>query len=140
MDKVTKEQRSKNMRAIRNKDTDIELLLRKALWHRGYRYRKNYKFLEGKPDIVFLKFGIVVFCDSEFWHGYNWQNKRNEIKSNKEFWYKKIEANIERDKSVNQILENAGWKVIRFWANDIKNNIEKCITVIEKNIKEDFKL
>ena len=82
MDDLTPEQRKKNMQAIRSKDTTIELTLRKALWKKGIRYRKNYKGLIGKPDIVITKYRIVVFCDSDFWHGYDWDNRKLRIKSN----------------------------------------------------------
>ena len=134
MDKLTKEQRHKNMQAIKNKDSKIEMLLRKALWKKGYRYRKNYKLLEGKPDIVLTKYKLVIFCDSEFWHGYDWNNKKHEIKSHKEFWYNKIESNIKRDKNVNYILKSQGWKVLRFWGKDIIKNTNECINRIEKAI------
>jgi len=134
MDKLTKEQRSKNMRAVKNKDSKIELKLRKALWERGYRYRKNFKDLEGKPDIVLTTYKLVIFCDSEFWHGFDWDNKKKEIKSNKKFWINKIESNIDRDKKVNNVLKNAGWQVIRFWGKEIEKDTEKCIERIEKLI------
>lgn len=134
MDKLTKEQRSKNMRAVKNKDSKIELKLRKALWERGYRYRKNFKDLEGKPDIVLTKYKLVIFCDSEFWHGFDWDNKKKEIKSNKEFWINKIESNIDRDKEVNKTLKNASWQVLRFWGKEIEKDTAKCIERIEKVI------
>lgn len=132
MDRLTKEQRRKNMQAVKNKDSQIELMLRSALWNKGYRYRKNYAKLEGKPDIVLPKYKIAIFCDSEFWHGYNWQIRKNDIKSNKDFWIKKIEGNIQRDKNVNEILNAQGWKVLRFWGNDIKKNLAECVNKIEK--------
>lgn len=94
MDRLTKEQRRKNMQAVRNKDSKIEIALRSALWSKGYRYRKNYTKLEGKPDIVIPKYKLAIFCDSEFWHGYNWDTRKHDIKSNKDFWIKKIEGNI----------------------------------------------
>lgn len=72
MDNHTKEQRRKNMHAIKNKDSQIEVMLRKELWRKGLRYQKNSKKVFGKPDIVFLGKKFAVFCDSEFWHGYNW--------------------------------------------------------------------
>lgn len=134
MDKLTKEQRRKNMQAVKNKDSQIEIKLRSALWQKGYRYRKNYSKLEGKPDIVLLKYKIAIFCDSEFWHGYNWQIRKNDIKSNKKFWIKKIEGNIQRDKTVNEILNKQGWKVLRFWGNEIKKNSDECVNKIEKAI------
>lgn len=134
MDRLTKEQRRKNMQAVKNKDSKIELLLRKALWNRGYRYCKNCSKIEGKPDIVLSKYKIAIFCDSEFWHGYNWKERKNDIKSNQDFWIKKIEGNIKRDEDVNRILKQQGWKVIRFWGKDIQKNLEACINKIEKEI------
>lgn len=124
-----------NMRMIKNKDTKIELILRKELWKRGYRYRKNVTTIFGKPDIVFIGKKVVVFCDSEFWHGYDWENKKLEIKSNREFWWKKIEGNIKRDKLVTKELENQNWTVLRFWGKDIKNNLNDCIEKVENAIK-----
>jgi DNA mismatch endonuclease Vsr len=135
MDRLTKEQRRKNMKAVKNKDTQIELLLRKELWRRNYRYRKNFKQLPGKPDIVLTKYKIAVFCDSEFWHGYDWENRKNDIKSNRDFWIRKIEGNIKRDKEVTEQLEKEGWIVLRFWGNDIKNNLPGCVKIIEETIK-----
>lgn len=134
MDKLTTEQRSKNMQAVKNKNSKIELALRTALWSKGYRYRKNYEKLFGKPDIVIPKYKIALFCDSEFWHGYNWELRKNDIKSNKEFWIKKIESNIQRDKDVNRILKEQGWKVIRFWGKEIQKNLNECVLKIEKEI------
>ncbi len=132
MDRLTKEQRHKNMQAVKNKDSKIELMLRSALWNKGYRYRKNYTRLEGKPDIVLSKYKIAIFCDSEFWHGYNWEVRKNDIKSNKDFWIKKIESNIQRDKIVNKILKKQGWKVLRFWGRDIQKHLPECVNKIEK--------
>lgn len=134
MDKLTKEQRRKNMQAIKGKDSKIELILRKALWKKGYRYRKNYKKLPGCPDIVLVKFKIAIFCDGEFWHGFNWQIRKKEIYSNKAFWIKKIELNIQKDKQVNQTLQNLGWTVLRFWGQDIKKDITNCIAKIEESM------
>lgn len=134
MDRLTKEQRRKNMQAVKNKDSRIEILLRKALWSKGYRYYKNCSKIEGKPDIVLFKYKTVIFCDSEFWHGYNWEVRKNDIKSNREFWIKKIEGNIKRDANVNKILKEQGWKVIRFWGKEIQKNLETCINKIEKEI------
>ena len=88
--------RSRNMKAIKSKDTCIEKILRKALWSKGYRYRKNYSKLPRKPDIVFVREKIAVFCDSEFWHGKDWDRENCKIKSNREYWIKKIERNIQR--------------------------------------------
>lgn len=90
---------SKNMSKIHSKDTSIELLLRKALWHKGYRYRKNYKNLPGSPDIVLTKFKIAIFCDGEFFHGKDWENLKSRLEKGKnpDYWIKKIERNRTRD-------------------------------------------
>jgi DNA mismatch endonuclease Vsr len=136
MDKLTKEQRTKNMKAVKSKGSKIENLLMKSLWHKGYRYRKNDKTVFGKPDLVIKSLKIAVFCDSEFWHGKNWESKKYEHKSNQDFWYKKIERNIERDKEVNFELEKSGWKVIRFWGKEIEKNLELCTETIVYQINE----
>ena len=135
MDKHTPEQRRKNMQAIKNKDSQIELLLRKELWKRGLRYQKNRTDIFGKPDIVFKGKKIVIFCDSEFWHGYNWEERKKDFKSHQEFWIPKIERNIERDIEVTNKLESEGWTVLRFWGNEIKKETEKCANIIEKAVQ-----
>ena len=132
MDKHTPEQRRRNMQAVKNKDSQIELLLRKDLWSRGIRYRKNSTKIFGKPDIVFIGKKVAVFCDSEFWHGYNWEERKKDFKSHQEFWIPKIERNIERDKEVTTKLESEGWTVLRFWGNEIKKNTAHCADIIEK--------
>ncbi len=136
MDVLTKEQRHKNMQAIKNKNTKIERLLAQALWDRGYRYRKNNKNVFGSPDFTFKKYKIAIFCDSEYFHGKDWETQKHKIKTNTEFWHKKIEGNIERDKIVNETLSKDGWKVIRFWGRDIKNKLEYCLIKIETEIEE----
>lgn len=135
MDNHTKEQRRKNMQAVKNKDSQIEVLLRKELWRRGLRYQKNSKKVFGKPDIVFLGKKVAVFCDSEFWHGYDWENKQKEIKTRREFWIPKIERNIQRDIEVTRLLESEEWTVLRFWGNEIKNNLDECVDRIEKFVR-----
>ena len=136
MDVLTPEQRKKNMRAIKNKNTKIEELLAKALWSKGYRYRRNNKKVFGKPDFTFRKYKIAIFCDSEYFHGKDWETKKHRIKTNTEFWHKKIERNIERDKKVNEELLKNNWKVIRFWGQQIIKNIDFCVEVVEKAIEE----
>ena len=127
MDKLTKEQRRKNMQAVKNKGSKIEIMLAKALWKKGFRYRKNDKTVFGKPDFTFKGLKIAVFCDSEFWHGKDWEKRKHEHKSNIEFWHKKIERNIQRDIEVNEQLRKEGWKVLRFWGKDIEKKIDFCI-------------
>ena len=113
-DVLTKEQRHKNMKNIRGTDTKIEIILRKALWAKGYRYRKNYSELPGKPDIVLTKYKIAIFCDGEFFHGKDWEvlKPRLEKSNNSEFWISKISRNRERDDEVNKRLLFEGWAVI----------------------------
>ena len=79
-------QKNKNMQAVKNKDSKIELLLRHELWTRGVRYRKNDTKIMGKPDIAFIGKKLAVFCDSEFWHGYDWDKQKDKIKTNRDFW------------------------------------------------------
>ena len=135
-DVLTPEQRKKNMQHIRSKDTAIELKLRKALWEKGYRYRKNYKDLPGKPDIVLTKYKIVIFCDGEFFHGKDWEvlKPKLENSNNGEFWIKKISRNIERDNEVDKELLFLGWTVIRFWGDEIKKDPNMCVRVIVETI------
>lgn len=139
MDIHTKEQRRKNMQKIHSKNTAIELILRKALWHNGIRYRKNYNKLPGKPDIALTKYKIAIFCDGEFFHGKDWETLRRKLENsnNSDFWINKISKNRKRDEIINKELNFMGWTVIRFWGNDIKKNTEECLKVIEETI---FKL
>ena len=136
MDTHTAEQRHKNMQAVKSKDTAIELLLRKELWSRGIRYRKNVKSIIGKPDIAFIKKKVAVFCDSEFWHGFDWEHKKSDIKSKRDFWIPKIEKNIARDKEVNDALAADGWIVLRFWGQQIKKDVKACADLIVAALKE----
>jgi len=136
MDRLTKDQRRKNMQAVKAKNTKIENRLAKSLFARGYRYRKNDNKVFGKPDITFKRYKIAIFCDSEFWHGKDWETQRLEIKSNKDFWYNKIESNINRDNLVNCKLNESGWTILRFWGNDIENNLDFCVNSIIETIKK----
>ena len=135
-DDLTPEQRRKNMQAIRSKDTSIEVMLRKALWARGVRYRKNYKKLIGKPDIAITKYKIAVFCDSEYWHGYDRENRNQQIKSHRDYWIPKIERNIARDREVTATLEKEGWLVLRFWERQIKKELSECVKVVLHAVEE----
>ncbi len=131
MDNLTPAQRHKNMKHIRYQDTQPEVILRKALWHRGIRYRKNYSALPGKPDIVLTRQKIAIFVDGDFWHARGHQLQPGEqVKSNKEYWGPKLKRNVERDKEVNDMLTDLGWIVLRFWESDIKKNLESCIQEI----------
>lgn len=138
MDNLTKEQRRKNMQRIKARDTSIEVKLRKSLWNKGYRYRKNYDVLPGKPDIVLTKYKIAIFCDSEFFHGKDWEvlKPRLEKSNNSQYWISKIARNRERDDEINKRLLFEGWTVIRFWGKEIQNNVDECVKVIEEAIFE----
>lgn len=139
LDNHTPEQRRKNMKAIRCKDTEIELMLRKELWSRGLRYQKNCKSLPGKPDLVFKGAKVAVFCDSEFWHGFDWENQKKRIGSKREYWIPKIERNIQRDCEVNELLKKQGYRVIRFWGKEIKTNLSGCADLVENTIRANEK-
>jgi DNA mismatch endonuclease Vsr len=130
MDRVTSEQRRKIMQAIKGKGTQIENALAKALWAKGFRYRRNSKYIYGKPDISFKKYKLAIFCDSEFWHGKDWEVQKNRIKSNKDYWFAKIERNILRDKEVNEHLTQEGWVVLRFWGKSILKDVDSCVKEI----------
>ena len=136
MDRLTKEQRHRNMSNIKNKDTSIELKLRKALWKKGYRYRKNYNKLPEKPDIVLTKYRIAIFCDSEFFHGKDWEKLKLQLEKgkNSEFWINKISKNIERDEKIEKELNFMGWTVLRFWGKDINKNVDECVKAVEEKI------
>ena len=128
--------RSENMAKIKPTDTTSEIILRRELWKRGLRYRKNDSSVLGKPDIVFKSKKIAIFCDSEFWHGR--KMLEGEIpKTHQEFWEKKLKRNIARDQYVNQALSENGWRIFRFWEKDIKKDVVRCADMIEQAIKGD---
>ena len=131
---ATDTSRSFNMKQIKGKNTSIERKLRNALWQAGIRYRKNYIKLPGKPDIVIAKYRIAIFCDGEFWHGKDWDRKRDKIRNNRDYWINKIERNIIRDNEINQKLCALGWTVIRFWGSEVMNNIDSCVNDIKEEI------
>jgi DNA mismatch endonuclease (patch repair protein) len=129
-DIFTKEKRSELMRKVKNKNTNIEIILRKGLFKRGYRFRiKNSVF--GKPDIIFPSPKIAIFCDGDFWHG---KNYKKDVKNYKTFWKEKILVNMKRDKKVNKKLKLEGWKVLRFWRTEILKDPDKCLNKIEKSL------
>ncbi len=143
MDVLTREQRHKNMQNIRGKDTRPEVVLRKALWHQGYRYRKNYKQLPGRPDIVLTKQRICIFVDSEFFHGKGfetgyesnkYQSLREQLEhgNNSDFWMKKIQRNMERDREVDAELRALGWYTLRFWSKDVLKHTDECLSAVEE--------
>lgn len=131
MDVMTKEQRSANMRAIKSKDTKIEVLLRKALWHKGIRYRKNYKICSCKPDIVITKYKTAIFCDGDFWHG---KESKYSVHTNVKFWNNKIQRNVERDLENTIELRDNGWTVLRFWESELKTDLNLCVLRIIQHL------
>lgn len=136
MDNLSKEQRHKNMKNIKSKDTKIEIKLRKMLWNKGIRYRKHYKGLPGKPDIVITKYKIAIFCDGEFFHGYDWINQRKKLKNsnNSQYWIDKISKNILRDEKIDKQLSALGWTVVHFWGKYILKHTDDCVKYIEEII------
>lgn len=133
MGKRPKEVVSYNMSKIRSKNTGLEKKLEEILKMTGAHYEKQYN-LVGKPDFVFPEYKIAIFADSHFWHGYNWEELKKTLKTNKEFWIKKIERNMERDKEVNDKLESIGWKVVRLWEHEITKNPIDCYQKISNNL------
>jgi len=129
MDNLTKEQRKKNMQAIRSKETKIETFVSKALWNAGIRFRKNVKDLPGKPDIALKKYKTAVFIDSCFWHKCPEHFKRP--KSNNSYWDKKIERNVARDLEVNEYYKTKGWNILRVWEHQLKTKDEREKTMTE---------
>lgn len=145
MDDLTPDQRRKNMRRIKSKDTKPEIVLRKALWSKGYRYRKNYKNLPGKPDIVLTKYRICIFIDSEFFHGKNfesgyhsskYQSLKDQLEAGEhaDYWLPKIEHNMKRDRQVDAELKDRGWNVVRFWSKDVLKKTDLCVKTLEEII------
>ena len=127
----------KAMTAVKSSNTSPEIALRRALWKRGLRYRVNDKKLPGKPDIVFSRAKIIIFCDGDYWHGHNWALRGygsldEELTRYGEYWQTKIRKNVERDKKNNQLLSEAGWLVLRFWESEIKADVEKCAVQIQQ--------
>lgn len=131
------ETRRKTMKRIGSKDTSIEVRLRKELWSRGIRYRKNFKKLPGSPDIAITKYKIAVFCDSEFWHGKDWDKLKSRLGdgNNPKYWVKKIAENIERDKRKDAELKDLGWTILHFWEKDINKDLETVCLLSNNHAK-----
>jgi len=133
VDIFTPEKRSKIMSSIKGKDTKIEIMLRKALWKEGLRgYRVNTK-LPGKPDIVFTKYKIAIFCDGDFWHGKDFDEWKGRLTPH---WLDKIQKNIERDRRNDLTLLNQGWHIYHFWESEILDNVERCGNIVRKKLDE----
>lgn len=128
---ITTRAESEAKRAVKATDTRPEIRLRKELWARGQRYRKNAAFLPGSPDLVFLGKKVAVFVDGDFWHGRNWVKRRARLKRNREYWIQKIEGNIARDKRVDRELEQLGWIIVRLWSTDIMRDASAAAEKVE---------
>lgn len=128
---------SETKRRNRSRDTRAEVLLRRELWKRGLRFRLHYTHLPGKPDIIFPRAKLVVFCDGDFWHGRNWKQRRSRLArgANAEYWIPKIQANIRRDRKVSQQLIAAGWKVLRFWETEVLLKPGAAAAAVEREIR-----
>ena len=123
-------------RANRKTDTAHEVLLRRALWRLGLRYRKHVSNLPGNPDLVFRRARILVYCDSDFWHGRNWDKLKGQLEQrhNAAYWLAKISRNRERDRQNTALLEEQGWVVLRFWETDIKKDPSSAAAVIRNAV------
>ena len=132
----TDEKTSKRMANVKLKGGEAETLLAKELWHKGFRYWRNYKKLPGSPDIVLKKYPIAIFVDGEFWHGYDWENKKKTLQRNRDYWIEKIEENINRDIRNDKLLKSLGWTPIHFWTSDVAKDLDGCVRDIESIIIE----
>ncbi|GHE49266.1 very short patch repair endonuclease [Sphingobacterium griseoflavum] len=127
----TSQQRSHIMSRIKGKNTKPERLLRQAMWAKNIRFRLHDKSLPGRPDIVIKKYKLAIFVDGEFWHGFDWKNSRQRIKSNRRFWIPKIERNMQKDDRTNRALRDMGYTVLRFWSQDILKKLPVVLNEID---------
>ena len=132
----TDEATSRRMANVHLKGGAAEEKLAKALWHSGFRYWRNTKKLPGRPDVALQKYHIAVFVDGEFWHGKDWEKRKERLQRNREYWIEKIEENIARDGRVDEQLKAIGWKTIRFWEKDVLKNTDECVSLIIDSINQ----
>lgn len=118
---------SKRMSHVKTKRNSAEIMISKSLWHRGYRYRLNYKALPGSPDIALAKYRIAIFIDGEFWHGKDFEQRKTKLKNNKDYWIEKIQENIDRDLKNDKLLRQMEWYPIHFWSNDVIKYCNQCV-------------
>ena len=131
---ITTKETSKRMGSVHLKGGTAEVLLAKRLWHLGYRYRLNYRKLPGSPDIAITKQKIAIFIDGEFWHGYDWESRKQKLKRNREYWIEKIEENMSRDTRVDRMLISKDWTPLHFWTKEVINETDNCISTIQESI------
>ena len=117
----------KRMGNVHLKNGTAETSLAKSLWHRGIRYRCNYRKLPGSPDIAITSKMVAVFVDGEFWHGYDWEHRKPKLKANREYWIEKIEENMAHDLRDDKALTDAGWLVLHFWEKQVKHDLQGCV-------------
>lgn len=127
---------SKRMSHVKTKKNSAEVMLAKSLWHRGYRYRLNYKALPGSPDVALTKYRIAIFIDGEFWHGKDFEQRKTKLKNNKDYWIEKIQENIDRDLKNDKLLRQMDWYPIHFWSNDVIKYCNQCIDEIIYTIED----
>lgn len=132
----TTRKESRRKRSVGSKDTNAEVLLRKALWSMGLRYRKNYASLPGSPDIAFLGPRVVVFVDGDFWHGRDWAARQLRLRRNRDYWIQKIERNMQRDRDVDAALHGRGWVVVRLWSSDVERDIRHHACQVEHLVRQ----
>lgn len=125
---------SYRMSRIRGKDTAPEIALRRELWKRGHRYRTSMTAIVGKPDIVFVRAKVAVFCDGDFWHGKLWVRRKKTLRVNRGYWLRKIEGNMRRDRRIGRQLRRSGWEVVRLWESDIAANLDACVAEVERSL------
>lgn len=118
---------SKRMSHVKTKKNSAEVMLAKSLWHKGYRYRLNYKELPGSPDIALTKYRIAIFIDGKFWHGKDFEQRKTKLKNNKDYWIEKIQENIDRDLKNDKLLRQMEWYPIHFWSNDVIKYCNQCV-------------
>lgn len=134
-DKLTPEKRSWNMSRIKGKDTKIEVEVRKYLFSKGYRFRKNDKRYPGKPDIVLPKYHVAIFVHGCFWHRHEGCKDATTPKTRTEFWLEKFDKNVKNDRIKQEKLRELGWKVIVIWECEIKKDLIKTMEWLEQEIK-----
>ena len=127
---------SKRMSHVKTKRNSAEVMIAKSLWHKGYRYRLNYKALPGSPDIALTKYRIAIFIDGEFWHGKDFEQRKTKLKNNKDYWIEKIQENIDRDLRNDKLLKQMDWYPIHFWSNDAIKYCNQCIDEIIYTIED----
>ena len=135
--KPTSSKASRSMRGNRKRDTRPEVVLRRELWRRGLRYRLHARDLPGRPDIVFRRAKVAVFCDGDFWHGRDWPERERKLArgNNADYWIPKIQSNMVRDRACDDELATMGWVVVRIWESTIKADVASVVERVESALR-----